>query len=219
MNAVYFKGEWSDEFNKDKTMKKPFYNLNDQSKVTQVYSMTKTDHFNYFSDNEIQIIELPYKKDSMSAIIILPKKKININNYISKLNDEKLQQLLKRMSITKVDLELPKFELKFSTSLKNSLKKLGMVQPFDDFSADFSEMRKQKDIYIGEVFQKTYLKVDEKGTEAVAVTGIEVVTTSIENEEKIETMIINRPFLFLLRNKRFPKNYEMLFISKIENLN
>ena len=193
-------------------MKKPFYNLNDQSKVTQVYSMTKTDHFNYFSDNEIQIIELPYKKDSMSAIIILPKKKININNYISKLNDEKLQQLLKRMSITKVDLELPKFELKFSTSLKNSLKKLGMVQPFDDFSADFSEMRKQKDIYIDEVIQKTYLKVDEKGTEAAAVTGIEVVATSIENEEKIETMIINRPFLFLLRNKRFPKNYEMLFI-------
>ena len=144
LNAVYFKGEWSDEFNKDKTMKKPFYNLNDQSKVTQVYSMTKTDHFNYFSDNEIQIIELPYKKDSMSAIIILPNKKINLNNIISKLDDEKLQKLFKKMRETKVDLELPKFELEFSTSLPETLKKLGMIQPFIKSSADFSEMRKKK---------------------------------------------------------------------------
>ena len=220
LNAVYFKGEWLEEFNKKYTLKKPFYNLNDHSKVIQIYKMIKTDYSNYYDDNEIQMVELLYKKDSMSAIILLPKEKININNYISNLNDEKLQQIFKRMRNVKVHLELPKFELEFSSSLKSTLQKLGMDQPFNKSTADFSEMRKEKDIYIDEVIQKTFLKVDERGTEAAAVTAVIMKDGSAGpgHQEKIESIIINRPFLFLLRNKKLPKNYEMLFIAKIETL-
>ena len=75
------------------------------------------------------------------------------------------------MNFCKVKLELPKFELKFSSGLNSFLNKLGMVKPFTE-SADFSEMKKENDIYISQVIQKTYLKVDEKGTEAAAVTAI-----------------------------------------------
>ena len=217
LNAIYFKGEWLEEFNEKDTIKKPFYNLNDQSKVVQIDKMIKTDYSNYYYDNEIQMVELPYKKDSMSAIILLPKEKININNYISNLNDEKLQQTFKRMRNVKVHLELPKFELEFSSSLKSTLQKLGMLQPFNKSTADFSEMKKEKDIYIDEVIQKTYLKVDEKGTEAAAVSEVNSCVFSFR-EEKIEKIIINRPFLFLLRNEKLPKNYEMMFMAKIETL-
>ena len=219
LNAVYFKGEWLDVFNERNTIKKPFYNLNDQSKVVQIDKMIKTDYSNYYDDNEIQMVELPYKKDSMSAIIILPKEKININNYISNLNDEKLQQIFKRMRNVKVHLELPKFELEFSSSLKSTLQKLGMDQPFNKSTADFSEMRKEKDIYIDEVIQKTYLKVDEWGTEAAAAANELLIASAGPDEaEKIEIIIINRPFLFLLRNEKLPKNYEMMFMAKIETL-
>ena len=219
IDAVYFKEEWSEKLNEKNTIKKSFYNLNDQSKVIQIDKMIKTDYSNYYDDNEIQMVELPYKKDSMSAIIILPKEKININNYISNLNDEKLQQIFKRMRNVKVHLELPKFELEFSSSLKSTLQKLGMDQPFNKSTADFSEMRKEKDIYIDEVIQKTYLKVDEGGTEAAAAANELLIASAGPDEaEKIEIIIINRPFLFLLRNKKLPKNYEMMFMAKIETL-
>ena len=218
LNAVYFKGEWVNTFTGGKTTKKPFYNLNSESNVVQVDTMSQKSKFLYNEDNELQIIELPYKKDSMSAIIILPKKEININNFISKLNDEKLQKLIKRMTSNEVELQLPKFELNYSSSLVNTLKKLGMNIPFGG-SADFSGMRKENDIYIDEVIQKTYLKVNELGTEAAAVTAVTMVTKSIKPKTpEPKLMIVNRPFIFLLRNKKLPINNEMLFMAKIENL-
>ena len=123
------------------------------------------------------------------------------------------------MRFHKVRLELPKFELKFSSSLIRFLNKLGMIEPFTE-SADFSEMKKENDIYISQVIQKTYLKVDEKGTEAAAVTAIigNGQSAGIHRIPIIYPMIVNRPFIFLLRNKIMPQNYEMLFMAKIENL-
>ena len=73
----------------------------------------------------------------------------------------------------------------------------------------------ENDIYISRVIQKTYLKVDEKGTEAAGTTAVEVTTKSLPITYK---MNVNRPFLFLLRNKNLPTNYEMIFMAKIENL-
>ena len=219
LNAVYFKGEWYKGFIKTQTQKKPFYNLNDKSKEKKVDTMFKIEQFKYYEDKELQIVELPYKKDSMTAIIILPNEKKNINNFISELNDEKLQNLLKRMRFHKVKLELPKFELEFSSDLNGFLNKLGMVEPFRQ-SADFSEMKKENDIYISQVIQKTYLKVDEKGTEAAAVTAIRgtIKAGGIHRIPIIYPMIVNRPFIFLLRNKIMLQNYEMLFMAKIEKL-
>jgi len=75
LNAVYFKGFWSKEFKKSMTMKKSFYNLNDKSKEKKVDSMQITDDFQYYENKEVQLVELPYKKDSMSAIVILPNEK------------------------------------------------------------------------------------------------------------------------------------------------
>ena len=220
LNAVYFKGEWYKGFIKSKTLKKPFYNLNNKSNEKKVDRMSKIEFFKYFQNNELQIVELPYKKDSMSAVIILPNEKKNINNFISELTDEKLQDLLKKMTSKKVNLELPKFELHFSSGLNSFLKKIGMSEPFNEYSADFSEMKKEKDIHIDSIIQKTYLKVDEKGTEAAAVTAIRHNLPQVKKIEipVIYPMIINRPFIFMLRNKKMPKNYEMLFMSKIEKL-
>ena len=90
LNAVYFKGFWSKQFKKSLTMKKAFYNFNDKSKEKKVYRMGITDNFQYYGDKEVQLVKLPYKKDSMSAIVILPNEKKNINTFISELNDEKL---------------------------------------------------------------------------------------------------------------------------------
>ena len=211
LNAIHFKGEWVKEFDIKKTSKRPFYNCNDKSKETQVDIMSTKNNFNYYGDSEAQIIELPYKKDSMSAVIILPRKE-SVNDYISKLNDEKLQNLLERMHSQEVTIDLPKFQLEFSSSLKKALQKLGMTTPFTE-DADFKEINQELILYIFDVVQKTFLKVDEKGTEAAAATYVDIGANSLPLE-----MNINKPFLFMIRNKKLPKNYQLLFMSKIENL-
>ena len=223
LNAVYFKGMWSKKFNKYLTSKRPFYNLNDKSKVIQVDRMSILQDFKYYENNELQIVELPYKQDSMSAVIILPNKNSNINEFISKLDDEILQNLFGNLYVNKVHLSLPKFELTFDSTLNEFLNKLGMVVPFIKFSADFNGLKDGREdgkyVYIDKVIQKTFLKVDEEGTEAAAVTvvtGNKIV--SVKREPKIYPMIVDRPFLFLLRNKNLPKNHELIFMSKIEVL-
>jgi len=75
LNAVYFKGSWSIPFREPNTMKKPFYNLNDKSKEKKVDRMKNEDDYLYYEDKEVQLVRLLYKKDSMSAIVILPNKK------------------------------------------------------------------------------------------------------------------------------------------------
>ena len=121
------------------------------------------------------------------------------------------------MSSRKVRLELPKFELEFSSKLNSVLKKLGMNEPFNEYTANFNGIG--NNLYIDEVIQKTYLKVDETGTEAAAVTAIKMKPRSISIRRPIiYSMVVDRPFLFLLKNDKLPINNEMLFMSKIENL-
>ena len=218
LNAVYFKGKWEEKFYKEDTKKKIFYNYNDKSKAKQVEKMSITKYFQYYSDKELQMVELPYQKDSMSAIIILPNQNKNINKLISEMSDDKMQRLIKKMDRKEVALALPKFELEFESGLNSILNKLGINDAFDNTLADFSEMTEENKIYIDEVIQKTYLKVDEEGTEAAAVTGVKFVKISRPRPKQIIPFIIDRPFLFMIRNKNMPKNYEMLFMSKIEKL-
>ena len=182
--------------------------------------MNQISRFNYYQDSQIQAIELPYKKDGMSAIIILPKENVDINKYITSLASEEnsLNQLIPKLKYSKVNLELPKFELRFESSLKEVLKDMGMEEAFSDY-ADFSGLREKNNLKIDDVLHKTYLKVNEGGTEAAAVTAVVIGVTSVRpTEEIVYSMKVNRPFLFLLRSKKLPAIYDLLFISKIEKL-
>ena len=220
LNAVYFKGEWFKNFNEDLTRKRIFYNFNKEDK--KVDTMEITGHFNYFVDSNLQALELHYKEESISALIILPSKKLNINEFIEILDkdNEYYYSIINNLKNTKVNLRLPKFELTYSKKLKEVLKTIGVNLPFEK-DADFSKIRNQNDIYINEIIHKTYLKVNEQGTEASAVTAVEMLLASAfqPEPEKIYLMHVNRPFLFILRNKNLPKNYDIVFISKIEELN
>jgi len=210
LNAIYFKGTWVKEFDKEKTAKKVFYNFNDEKKGVEVDTMSMKEKFNYYGDQDVQVIELPYKNDSMSAIIILPNKETDINKYIDELTDEKLHALLKRMNGQDLFFQLPKFELEFSALLNKCLQKLGMILPFTG-EADFSRLIRG-DASISRVVQKSYLKVDETGSEAASGTAV-VIRKSIP-----PSMIVDRPFLFMLKNADLPENNEMIIMAKINEL-
>ena len=220
LNAIYFKGEWLYPFEEYMTKKQTFYNMNKEQKNIDTMEITK--YYNYFEDTNLQAIELKFTDKSTTAIIILPNEKIDINEFIDILDkdNEYFYTIVNNMKDNKVNLRLPKFEINYEKKLKEVLKTMGVNLPFEK-NADFSKIRIQNDIYINEIIHKTYLKVNEQGTEAAAVTAIEMVSNSAANPrlEKIYNMHVNRPFIFILRNDRLPKNYDIIFISKIEKLN
>ena len=186
--------------------------------MKEIETMVKLTEFSYYEDNKIQAIELPYVEDNMTALIILPREDIDINKYIISLdtNQDDLNSLIKKLRYVKVNLELPKFELEFSTSLKDILIDMGMETAFTN-NADFSGLREEGNLKIDDVMHKTYLKVDEEGTEAAAITGISIMPTSAGPDvEIVYQMKVNRPFLFFLRSRKLPIDNDLLFISKIE---
>ena len=156
----------------------------------------------------------------MSALIILPTETVDINKYIVSLNSKEnsINQLIKKLKNFKVNIELPKFELEFYSSLKEVLGDMGMKKAFTN-NADLTGLRKENDLKIDDVLHKTYLKVNELGTEAAAVTAVTTKCTSAgPRKEIIYQMKVNRPFLFLLRSSKLPTDYDLLFMSKIEKL-
>ena len=220
LNAVYFKGVWSSKFKKSSTRQLPFYNLGTEE--INIDTMDQIEHFSYYGDKNVQAIQLPFNKDYMSAIIILPAKGTDINKYINSLSlsNNEYKQIIEGLKYAKVHLQLPKFELKFEQNLNEILKGLGMYEAFDENLADFTGMREKGELYINRVIHKTYLKVFEDGCEAAAVTAIEINQrgSAMPREEIIYEMKVNRPFLFLLKNNKLPTGYDLVFMSKIEKL-
>ena len=151
------------------------------------------------------MVELPYQKDSMSTIIILPNRNKNIKELIFEMSDVKMQCLIKKINERneEIILDLPKFELRFESGLNDVLGKLGIHDAFNERLTDFSKMREEKDLFINNVIQKIYLKVDEEGAEAAAVTGIKITEPVSDNQKPnlIIPFIIDRPFLFMIRNR------------------
>ena len=217
LNAIYFKGLWKKEFNPKLTRKADFYNYGDKNSVAKVDMMYIKDTFSYYEDKNVQIINIPFKKDSVSALILLPREN-NINDFLANLNDEKLNNYIRKMFFEKVELKLPKFELEFSAQLNTALQNLGMKDAFNEGTADFSKMKKQNDIYIGKVLQKAYLKIDETGAEAAAVTSVIMVTKSAGLMFREKRMVVDRPFIMMLRSSQLPKDNDVLFTAKIETL-
>ena len=210
INAIYFKGNWEKKFDKKLTNKMVFYNYNKKEKQTDF--MHITNNFDYFEDDNIQAIQLNYNKDNLKAFIILPKKEKDINNYIKDLTKEKYEEIIKGLTNIKVALSLPKFEIKYEDELKDVLISMGMKEAFG--AADFSVMKKEKDIFISRVIHKTYIKVDEEGTVAAAVTAVVMKRMVV----RVNNMNINHPFLFIIRSDDLPSGHDILFFTKIEAL-
>ena len=218
LNAIYFNGEWTHQFEKELTKSLPFYNFGTEE--VMVDTMSQIEYFNYYEDKKAQIIELKFNEDCMSAIIILPTYLIDINSYVRYLpvSHEEFPNALKQLKRTKVHLQLPKFEVNFSEELNQILKDFGMYDAFSPNDADFSGIRKGGGLYISTAIHKTFLKVHEYGTEAAAVSVIGMDELIYPDDDKIYDMKINRPFLFFLKNSKLPEGHNLVFMAKIEKI-
>ena len=145
----------------------------------------------------------------------MPKAEKDINIYLKNFSKEKYDEINKGLKNQKIQLSLPKFEIKYEGELQSLLISLGMKSAFG--GADFSVMRKEKDIFISRVIHKTFIKVDEQGTEAAAVTAV-VMKRMMVPKDPPKIMNVNHPFLFIIRSKDLPSGHDILFFTKIECL-
>ncbi|XP_070796843.1 serpin B6-like [Pituophis catenifer annectens] len=198
VNAIYFKGNWANKFNKNYTEEKPFW-INKKEKKT-VQMMFRKGEYNmaHISADRISILEIPYDNDYLSMIILLPDEITGLEKLEREITYEKLMDWInpERMAPTEIDLSFPKFKLEEKYDLKPVLRSMGMTDAFDEDKADFSGMSTNNDLVISEVVHKSFIEVNEEGTEAAAATGINFVFYSARLPLNV---IVDHPFLFLIK--------------------
>lgn len=193
INAIYFKGNWKEQFSANDTYKMDFNAPN--GKVDAKF-MNRTGDIEHLNANGITGVKLPYLDEKFAFVGLLPKEGQSPRDLINNLTASDLSALLNSGVIEVIELSLPKFESSYEDSLNDELSKLGMEIAFDPSSADFSLMKKSRDkeLYISEVKHETFIRVDEKGTEAAAVTSVEMVESAPAIE--LPKVVFDRPFVY-----------------------
>ena len=191
-NAVYFKGKWVDAFKKSDTIQEEFRTTTGKT-TAQMMHITKS--FSYAETDQFQAVELPYKGNDLSMILVLPKQDV-----IPIIDQASYEALRKEMSFESVELSLPKFKLEETYNMIPTMKKLGIQDAFTP-NADFSGMDGRKDLYIGSITHKTYVNVDEEGTEAAAATKIGMMEMSARAPSRPIVFKADHPFMFVIQEK------------------
>ncbi|MHA1887083.1 MAG: serpin family protein [Promethearchaeota archaeon] len=221
-NAIYFKGTWEWEFDKSDTRNQDFkITPTNIVKTPMMYMDPDKARFNYADLEDLQILELPYKGEKISMLVLLPKQgedydretgEIIKSEYTLEdieLSYDKLNEYKSQMKETKLDsISLPKFEFDTKYLMKDILSSLGMPTAFSD-GADFSGMTGQRDLFISFVIHQAYVKVDEKGTEAAAATAVGMGLTSAMPRNFFRA---DHPFIFIIQEK---ETGNILFMGRV----
>jgi len=195
INALYFNCLWETEFDPDATKTEMFYN-EDQSRYGEVEMMTTEATFNYASTEDFTAVELPYKSGKFSMRLFLPAYGSSVNDLIDQLDGTTWNSWLEAFAEhDDVQVILPKFKFEYERSIGNDLADMGLGIAFTD-AADFSGIS-DIDLLISEVIHKTYIDVNEEGTEAAAVTAVVFDITSVGPSGPI-VLRLDRPFLFTI---------------------
>lgn len=210
INAVYFKGKWTTPFKPEQTQNKPFHLADGQVKSHPL--MVQNDQYHYLETPEFQAVSVPYGKDGrLSFYVFLPATNRNLEALISQATPENwqawMQQFIRRPGV----IEIPRFQLEYEVQLNNALKSLGMNAMFDRTQANFSQLTDEP-VAVDAVKHKTFLEVNEAGTEAAATTSIGVIATSAPPPPF--QMKVDRPFFCVIRDNH---TGTLLFMGAIYN--
>jgi len=202
-NAIYFLGNWDQPFDEKATHEGEFQ-VSKEKKV-KVPMMSQTEHFNYGDAGNFELLEMPYKGEQLSFVVLLPKK-AELAEVEKDLTLDKLTPALGKMRKNKLLVALPRFKMTKEFQLNKVLSEMGMPTAFTD-AADFSGLDDRTDLFLQAVVHKAFVDVNERGTEAAAATGVAVGVKSLPKE-----FLVNRPFLFLIRDT---KSGSILFMGRV----
>ncbi|MGI2904662.1 serpin family protein [Tolypothrix sp. VBCCA 56010] len=196
INAIYFKGNWSNEFDKNQTAEYPFYIASDKQK--QHPMMSRTGDYRYLENEQFQAVSLPYGKDGKISLYVFLPKENNSKAFYENLNSDNWEKWMAQFSKQEGFVRLPRFKINYDITLNDALTDLGMGEAFSA-KANFSAMG--KNLAISQVKHKTFVEVNEEGTEAAAATSVGIVATSAV-ETKPFRMIVDRPFFCVVRDNQ-----------------
>ena len=206
VNTIYFKGEWAEQFEEYATKEEDFTDRN--GKVEKTDFMHKTERYRFYEDENMKMVRVPYKGGKTAMYLVLP------------TNGDKMDiaTALDNMNSYKIRLSFPKFKTEYSLSFKEILKHIGIEKAFEKWEAEFDEVmfegvKEGENVYVDDVLQKTFIEVDENGTEAAAATAVIMnEATSIgPGMEEIKEFKADRPFIYFIRDD---VTHEVLFIGE-----
>jgi serine protease inhibitor len=197
INAVYFKGQWENKFEKGATKNEPFYPLSGQQK--EVPMMSQSGDYQYYRGDRFQAVRLFYGAKSASLDLFLPDNDSSIDDLLKGLSFEQCGEWTGSFHQAPGDIKIPRFKMDYESSLNDPLKAMGMGVAFVGGKADFSGMLDQSDLSISEVKHKAVVEVNEEGTEAAAATSVGIRLTSAPLRF---TFVADHPFLMMIRDHR-----------------
>jgi len=197
INAIYFKGMWTIEFDKELTREAPFTLADGSQKQVQTMFYPEPDTVLYYADSQVEVLDLVYGGKAYSMTIVLPAQGTDLAPMIESLDSETWNRWVGGLALRTAIVAMPKFTLEYELEMSEVLKALGMGIAFEPYNADFSRIYQgPENLYISRVKHKTFVDVNEEGTEAAAVTSVEVGVTSVPPMIRVD-----RPFLFVIREK------------------
>ncbi len=212
INAIYFNGTWTYEFDSKLTEERQFTSFDGSKHQKPMMHQTRED-FSYLETDDFQAVELPYgDKKRLGMYAFLPKK--DFTTFFNRLTSDDWNSWVSKFKAKEGTLILPKFKIEYGKELNDSLKKLGMGVAFE--SADFSKMSNDPRLLISQVLHKSFIDVNEEGTEAAAATSVEMTFGSVGPEEKdVFSMEVNKPFFFAITDK---ETNEIIFMGLVKNI-
>jgi serpin B len=210
-NAIYFKGNWQEPFEKSATRDLDFAVAGSQKQ--RVPMMQMTDRFRFARLNGLKVLAMPYTGGQLSMVAVLSDDVDGLGKLEDSLSPEKWKEWTGALKSTQVSVRLPRFKMTSEFSLKRALSELGMPLAFEEGSADFSGMNGQHDLFISAALHKAFVDVNEQGTEAAAATGIVIAPTSAVIEPaRPEEFHADHPFLFGIVDNRAGS---VLFLGRV----
>ena len=208
VNALYFKGNWKYAFDESETGIDKFYTQDD---VFEVKMMEQTVNLNYYTDSFVEVVELPYGDEHFSMMIFLPGEDNSLNDVINRFDQERWTEWNEGITKRRINIKFPKFEFMSEFELNKMLSEMGMKVAFEPGKADFCRMNPNSELFISKVKHKTYIDLDEKGTEAAAVTSVGISLTSVGGEQGYP-FHVNRPFVFAIKENT---TNSIMFLGKV----
>ena len=209
-NAVYFKAPWSEPFQPNKTKTEKFTPAGGAPQ--DVPMMKRSGEFRYTENAKYQAVSLPYGRGGLALIALLPRPNVKFSAFVSSLNGKMFAE---NFAFRSGNVGLPRFKTEYGAEMTPPLSALGMALAFDAQRADFSKMFDSGRFFIGIVKHKTYLNVNEAGTEAAAATAVGMRSAAIMLPKDPFTLVFNRPFVFAIRDTR---SGALIFVGTITHI-
>jgi serine protease inhibitor len=201
-DAVYFKGRWKEPFDPRFTSSRSFFLLDGKSVMTPMMMTTSLrETYPYLETDTFQAVRMPYANPRFAMYVFLPRKKDGLQEFLGSLDHQHWKDWTAGFKLREGIIGLPRFQLRYGNKLNDALSAMGMAVAFRPGAADFSGIESSRQLYLSDVEHKTFVKVDEQGTEAAAATVVVAVASARHFPGPFE-MIVDHPFLFAIAEQQ-----------------